>query len=534
MAAASLCAARPVCAAGADGGDAQRLVTILDYISTDYAGAVAHGAVTSALEYDEQKGFIADRHAARQGRQRRRRRSPERAGHGDRRTHRRSGGSRRGRTSLPRGARRSGGALRPRHRAGRAPLAAGGEHAVRRGLRRLPRQDRRRQHGACGHPRPAARQLPRPRAPRGALALPRLQYADLRRARHRHGVLRRADRRPSAGASPSTSSASAHAGERAQGAAGVRLSDLARATDADLQQRLAAELPGAEVAPAVAFLRSEAPFIEPPAAAGIAMARKHLGLAATAYAAGRKGDAERALVGRLPAGVRAARAEADGERPAHRAAHRDGIRRPAPRARRFGLARQLRAPGGVARRAARSGRLWPRPRDGAVPVGVPHRIPRRHRSRAAGGGAARRRQAPRPRRRRAHDPRRLASRAAGGCRHLVGVREAAAPRRRAARADGGARRPRRRRRALLGELLDDLEGRVAPLARVPAPQPRGHAVAPQPVARRRARVPRGLSRGGGDGAVPAGDPAGGRGCRGPHLGGGGSGPGARGSSARGS
>jgi high-affinity iron transporter len=50
-------------AATRDGGDAQRLVTVLDYVSTDYAAAVANGQVTSALEYEEQVKFTSDAHA---------------------------------------------------------------------------------------------------------------------------------------------------------------------------------------------------------------------------------------------------------------------------------------------------------------------------------------------------------------------------------------------------------------------------------------------------------------------------------------
>jgi high-affinity iron transporter len=46
-----------------DGGDAQRLVTVLDYVGSDYAAAVAHGQVTSELEYEEQVKFTADARA---------------------------------------------------------------------------------------------------------------------------------------------------------------------------------------------------------------------------------------------------------------------------------------------------------------------------------------------------------------------------------------------------------------------------------------------------------------------------------------
>lgn len=46
-----------------DGGDAQRLVTVLDYVGSDYAAAVANGQVTSALEYEEQVKFTSDARA---------------------------------------------------------------------------------------------------------------------------------------------------------------------------------------------------------------------------------------------------------------------------------------------------------------------------------------------------------------------------------------------------------------------------------------------------------------------------------------
>src|SRR4051812_33926140 len=47
-----------------DGGDAQRLVTVLDYVSSDYARAVtAGGVVLSEAEYEEQSKFAADARA---------------------------------------------------------------------------------------------------------------------------------------------------------------------------------------------------------------------------------------------------------------------------------------------------------------------------------------------------------------------------------------------------------------------------------------------------------------------------------------
>lgn len=43
-----------------DGGDAQRLVALLDYVGGDYSRAVQDGRVTSEFEYEEQLRFVAD------------------------------------------------------------------------------------------------------------------------------------------------------------------------------------------------------------------------------------------------------------------------------------------------------------------------------------------------------------------------------------------------------------------------------------------------------------------------------------------
>ena len=54
-------------AALADGGDAQRLVTLVDYIGGDYAGAVKDGRVLDEGEYAEQLKFVTDAHALAKG-----------------------------------------------------------------------------------------------------------------------------------------------------------------------------------------------------------------------------------------------------------------------------------------------------------------------------------------------------------------------------------------------------------------------------------------------------------------------------------
>jgi high-affinity iron transporter len=58
------CADRPpVPPAALDGGDAQRLVSLLDYVGGDYRQAVREGRVVSAAEYGEQVRFAADAEA---------------------------------------------------------------------------------------------------------------------------------------------------------------------------------------------------------------------------------------------------------------------------------------------------------------------------------------------------------------------------------------------------------------------------------------------------------------------------------------
>lgn len=53
-------APRSAPAAARDGGDAQRLVSLLDYVGGDYGRAVQGGRVVSAFEYEEQARFVSD------------------------------------------------------------------------------------------------------------------------------------------------------------------------------------------------------------------------------------------------------------------------------------------------------------------------------------------------------------------------------------------------------------------------------------------------------------------------------------------
>ena len=54
------CARPPLPAPPVDGGDAQRLVALLDYVGGDYGRAVRDGQVVSPFEYEEQLRFVAD------------------------------------------------------------------------------------------------------------------------------------------------------------------------------------------------------------------------------------------------------------------------------------------------------------------------------------------------------------------------------------------------------------------------------------------------------------------------------------------
>ena len=50
----------PAAPATPDGGDVQRLVSLVDYVAADYAGAVRDGQVIQPAEYEEQQRFLAD------------------------------------------------------------------------------------------------------------------------------------------------------------------------------------------------------------------------------------------------------------------------------------------------------------------------------------------------------------------------------------------------------------------------------------------------------------------------------------------
>src|SRR5688500_8413018 len=64
--AAAACASRPAAPAPVsprDGGDAHRLVALLDYVAGDYPRAVHDGVVVSPVEYEEQVHFVGEARA---------------------------------------------------------------------------------------------------------------------------------------------------------------------------------------------------------------------------------------------------------------------------------------------------------------------------------------------------------------------------------------------------------------------------------------------------------------------------------------
>lgn len=275
--------------------DAQRLVTILDYIGADYAGAVsAPGQIANKTEFDEQRAFIQSARLLT--------------------------------THL------AGGAGDPlaAQVAAIAPLidAAGDPAEVSRRCREA-RDEAVKRFGLATAPgrRPS---LPRARAlfaescekchgPRGdgdtalgrSLSPPPADYRDRKRLAALSPF--RAYNTLTFGvpgtAMPSFEALSpaerwdlafyvfylGHAGEPAVGGAFVPVSDLARSSDDDLRARL--RKAGADdVEATIAFLRRDAPFVEPPPQDGLAVARSHLAEAAAAQREGRTLDAQRSLI----------------------------------------------------------------------------------------------------------------------------------------------------------------------------------------------------------------------------------------------
>lgn len=282
-------------ASGGDGGDPQRLVTILDYIGSDYAGAVSAGVVVSELEYAEQRSFIATAVELTAGMTR----AP----------------------SDPLARRLAAIAARIEAKADAAEIATlcreAREEVVGRfrlatapagGLsletaRALYAQACAQCHGATGDGETAlaATLDPRPASFKDAERLTVLSpYRVFNTLTF--GV-------------PGTGMASyealspaerwslafyvfrlAHRENRAEPSTAVAIDELARLSDGELRGRLAQAVSPPQVDAALAFLRSEAPFREAPAAGGLGLARGFLNRAVTAYREGRTGEAQRALV----------------------------------------------------------------------------------------------------------------------------------------------------------------------------------------------------------------------------------------------
>jgi len=284
-------------AAPRDGGDAYRLVALLDYVAGDYPRAVQNGAVVSATEYDEQVHFAEE-------------------------------------------ARSMATALAPT-----APAPADGLLALVAdvGARVRARADAPVVAGACRAARDEAVTLFRLRTMptrRPSLAGADQLYAvscavchgtsgdaDTERARALDPVpprfrdpARRADLSPfrvynaltfgvPGTAMPSFDGLSpaerwdlafyvlrlGHAGEPARGPVAVTLADMATRSDREMKEALRREVP-TDPDGALAWVRREGAFLEAPTGVGIDRTRIMVRKAVTSYAAGRTAEADRAVL----------------------------------------------------------------------------------------------------------------------------------------------------------------------------------------------------------------------------------------------
>jgi high-affinity iron transporter len=277
-----------------DGGDAHRLVALLDYVGGDYPRAVQDGVVVSAPEYEEQLHFVAEARAM---------------------------------------------------AAGLAPAAPAPAEALLTLLADVETRVRARGPaaevaGACRAARDEAVQLFRLRtmpARRPSLAEARALYArscaichgasgdaDTERARDLDPAptrfrdpARRADLSPfraynaltfgvAGTAMPSFDSLSpaerwdlafyvlrlGHEGERVRGPVAVTLADMATRSDREMADALRREGPG-DPAPAVSWVRREGAFLEAPTGVGVDRTRSMVRKAVAAVAAGRAAQADR-------------------------------------------------------------------------------------------------------------------------------------------------------------------------------------------------------------------------------------------------
>jgi high-affinity iron transporter len=280
-----------------DGGDAQRLVTVLDYVSSDYARAVQGGVVVSPAEYDEQVKFVADAHALAVSVLR-----PE-PGSDD---------------PLLAAIARVEKAVHEKAepaRVARACQEAKAEAVARFGLRTVPTEtpslDRARTlyaqscvpcHGTSGDARTtqAERLDPRPasfREPARLAALsPYRVYNTLTfgvpgTAMASFGALSPADR----WALAFYVLRLGHEGEPSRGPAALSLAEQAARTDPEIMESLRAG--GVEDPPRVlAHLRTEAAFQEPPATLALARTRDMLRAAVASFEEGRAHEADRRVM----------------------------------------------------------------------------------------------------------------------------------------------------------------------------------------------------------------------------------------------
>jgi high-affinity iron transporter len=280
-----------------DGGDAQRLALLLDYVGGDYGRAVAGGVVVSAPEYEEQVRFVSDATAL---------------------ATRLLGPAAPATDTLMVKLRTVAGLVSAKgdpEAVARACHAARDETAERFGLQRMPtsRPELARAetlyaqncvvcHGTDGRAETErAKTLDPPPAnlrdpARLDLLSPFRVYNALT-----FGV-------------PGTAMASfdsfspaerwdlaffvfrlGHEGEKEQGPVGLSLADLAARSDREIREALRAEHNAAPEA-ALVHARREAPFTAPHAALGIAKTRELVRSAVSAHAAGRQADAERLAI----------------------------------------------------------------------------------------------------------------------------------------------------------------------------------------------------------------------------------------------
>ena len=287
--------APPAPAGGGDAADPQRLVTLLDYIGSDYAGAVANGIVVSELEYEEQREFIRTAHRI----------AKAVAGQtGDSLTIRIAAlearidakaepdeVARLCRSSRDEVVRRFGLATAPDGR----PSLTGAQRLFGRSCAGC--------HGETGDGKTALAATLDP-APANFKDADRLAVLSPYRVFNTltYGVPGTA-MAPFPGLSIAERWSLAfyvfrlgHAGRPTEASPTLPLAELAGTTDAELRRRIAAERGTGDVERTLAFQRREAPFVEPSASAGIATARDFLARASTAYREGRPDEAERALV----------------------------------------------------------------------------------------------------------------------------------------------------------------------------------------------------------------------------------------------